>query len=277
MTALAELNLSIAARAYWVGLKALDLGVDAADAPIAGRKVEIARQEMKLALAAIERLVMETGLAWQSIPVDRFLRTQVGLLRDALHYASPEVLRGFGALQPATADYLSTWRPSVIVVIQALARAVEGQAVEMETIELWAPAIGDLDTNALTRYQRPALNGFANAFAADLLLAEAQGRAALPPAHPTISSPYDEQEMARIFAVACVLEARLDTMTSAFALSAPRGVTAAFIVQRSMRHAQDCLNQVSDEASALGDARASAFAGLSVSAGRHLMLALNLT
>lgn len=40
--ALTALNLSIAARAYWVGLKALDLGVDAADAPLSGRKAAIA-------------------------------------------------------------------------------------------------------------------------------------------------------------------------------------------------------------------------------------------
>lgn len=274
--ALAALNLSIAARAYWVGLKALDLGVDAADAPLSGRKAAIARQEMKLALAAIERLVVATGLAWQPIPVDRLLRTQVGLLRDALHYASPEVLQGFGALKPATVDFLSAWRQSVIMVIEALARAVEGKAVEMETIALWSPAIGDLDTDALTRYQRPALNGFANVFAADLLLVEAQGRAALPPGHPTIASPYDGGEMARMLAVARVLEARLDMLTSAFALKVSRGVTAAIVVQRSLRHAQDCLNQLSDEASIVGDARAPAFADLSVSAGQNYILALNL-
>ncbi len=275
LTVLAELNLSIAARAYWVGLKALDLGADADDAMLSQGKTEAARREMRLALTAIERLVAEMGLEWQPIPADRQLRTQVGLLRDALHYASPKALRGFGDLKPATADYLTAWRLSVSMVIETLAEAVEGAEVALR--EPWTPDIGGLDANALNRHQRPALNGFANAFAAELLLVEAQGLAARPPTHPTIASPYTDPDLARILAITRALGAHLDRLASAFALSVPRRATAATIVQRSMHHARDCLNQLSDEASALGNARASVFAGLSVSAGLNLMLALNLT
>ena len=277
LAALTALNLSIAARAYWIGLQALDLGPAAANAPAFQSKTETARREMRLALTAIERLVAEMGLEWQPIPADRQLRTQVGLLRDALHHASPEALRGFGDLKPATADYLSIWTQSVTMAIETLAEAVEGTVAEVALRESWTPDIGGLDANALNRCQRPALHGFASAFAAELLLAEAQGQAALPPGHPTISSPYDGQEMARILAVACTLEAWLGALTSAFTLSVPRCASTATIVHRSMHDALECLRQLSSAASVLGDTRASALAGLSVTTSHNLMLALNLT
>jgi len=270
------LNLSIAARAYWIGLKALYLGANAVAAPISRSKTEAARREMKLALAAIEHLAAEMGLEWQSLPVDRQLRTQVGLLQDALYYASPEALRGFGSLKPATADGVLAWRRSAMTVIETLANAVEGKQTQMESLDLEMSAVGTLDTNALNRYQRSALDSFANAFAIDLLLLKAQSLAVLPPGHPTMSSPYDKQEMEQILAVASALEARLDTLISAFALSTPLGTAAVTVVHRSMHDAQECLRQLSGEASVLGDARAPEFARLSVMTGRNLMLALNL-
>jgi hypothetical protein len=103
---------------------------------------------MRLALTAIERLVAEMGLEWQPIPADRQLRTQVGLLRDALHHASPEALRGFGDLKPATADYLSIWTQSVTMAIETLAEAVEGTVAEVGLRESWTPDIGGLDANS---------------------------------------------------------------------------------------------------------------------------------
>jgi len=277
LAARAALNLSIAARAYWVALQALNIGAAAPDAPIARHKAEVAHQEMDQARAAIERLMADIGLAWQIIPVDRLLRTQVGLLRDALYYASPEALQGFGALQPATADFLASWREVVLTVITALARAVEGESTTVETSAWAAAANGDLGADALSQYQRPALNGFAHAFAADLLLAEALSQAAWPPSHPTFTSPYDAPAVAQMLAITRILDGQLAAFVSALSLSTRRGAAAATIVQRSLRHAQDCLAQVSNEAGDLGDARAPMFAGLSVTAGHNLLLALNLT
>jgi hypothetical protein len=150
LSALAELNLSITARAYWVGLNALDLEAGASDAPPSRPKTETARREMRLALTAIERLVAEMGLEWQPIPADRQLRTQVGLLRDALHHASPKALQGFGNLKPATADCLSIWTQSVTMAIETLTEAVEGTVAAVALRESWTPDIGGLDANALT-------------------------------------------------------------------------------------------------------------------------------
>jgi len=275
--ALAALNFSIAARAYWVGLKALDLGVDATDAALSQPRTEAARREMRVTLAAIERLAARMDLTWQTIPLDRQLQTQVGMLIDTMYYASPEAVQGYGFLKPAATDYLSAWRQPVMMVMETLEEAVEGRGTEAEPLVPEMPAVGDLGADALSKDQRSALNGFVNAFAADLLLAEARSLATLPPGHPTIVSPYSELDLARILAGTHALEACLNALTSAFALGAFQCATVATIVQRAVYHARDCLRQVSGAASALGDRRTPAFAKLSIAAGRDYLLALNLT
>jgi len=273
VTDLAALNLSIAARSYWVGLQALDLGAHTTDNPIAPRKAEFARHELESALAAIEELTATAGLDWQPVPIDRLLRTQVGRLRDSLYYASPAALEGFGTVDLLTADCLSEWSRSANPMIDVLEYAVEGRTGKAYTPG--EPAGAGCDTPELSVHQRPALTGFARAFASHLLF-RARGQAALPPSHPTIASPYDMAALLEMLEGASRLQAHLRALTAAFALNVPLGATAAALVQRSMHDALECLGQLTRLPGTQNDDWPVSCARLCVLAGQHQTLALNL-
>ncbi len=273
-TNLAALNLSIAARSYWVGLQALDLGAHTTDNPIAPQKAESARRELESALAAIEKLTATAGLEWQTIPIDRLLRTQVGRLRDSLYYASPAALGGFGTVDLLAADYLSAWSQAANPMIDVLADAVEGR--RGKTTVPGTRAGAGRDTPKLSAHQRPALTGFARAFGSHLLLFRARGQAALPPSHPTLASPYDRVALLEMLEGASSLQAHLHTLTSAFAINVPLGATAAALVQRSMHDALECLGQLARLAGAQNGDWTVSCARLCVLAAQHQTLALNL-
>jgi hypothetical protein len=274
---LSALNLSIAARAYRIGLRVLDLGESAAVSSTPDHRVEIVRHETTAILRVIEQQMVYLGMEWRNIPVDRQIRTQVGLLQDSLYYAGPEALKGFGELTPAATDYLVSWRRSTMAMLGDLANAVERTQMAAETAATRLAVDGSPLADTLNKYQCLALNAFAQPFAADLMLAEAQGLAALPPGHPTVVSPYTDREMEQIFTVLGVLGPGLNMLISAFALDVSWRRTSAVLVHRLAYQAEECLSQVSDRVSRAGDARASAFASLSLRARQGLTLTLNLT
>ena len=277
MDPLIELHLSIAARAYYVAMKALEVGANVADSIRSEQQFQATRLATHLALVDMECLATEINLTWQPVPVDRQLRTQAGILRDALHHASPETLRGFGALKPEATGYLAIWRRSAVETVVALAQAIEGDATE-GTLPSDPSRTGNrAAADALNSYQRMALRGFAEAFASELLLVRAYTIAALPPGHPTITSPYSEQQIQGILAAVGALEMCVHALTSASVIAIPPSRAAAVIALHQMQQAKSCTDLAGQEANRLGDAHLRKLAELSIAAGRLQMLALNLT
>ncbi len=206
------LDLSIAARAYCVAGGVLKSNAGLTTFPRNQRLIGA----IAVANAGIEDLMVEFDLAWQAVPVKRFLRTQLDLLSDALGYASPDALRGYGPLNENAAACLATWHSTLQKLVRTSAQHVEVHENERSPEgqnpfqELSEPC-----SVVFSSHQRTAINSFLQAFSKDLLLLRSYALAGTPPILPVFISNYTREDVSQILACAHTLNAYLETSATA--------------------------------------------------------------
>jgi len=262
---------------YYLILKTLEPFWGIADSTRPGDRFAAVYLATERIESELERLVTRMRLTWRVGPVNRFLRTQVGLLQDMLQYARPEALRGFGPLDATASAYLAAWHLSAGALLDALAQAVdESDAMSNLREPLPAPETPAAAAGPLNAYQQVALRSFLNAFARELLLVKAYGMIALPPIPSVFFSLYGEWQVARILSTQHTAEAFLQALGAAFGMAIPWHEAAADVVVRLARQAEESISLVSQEAGLSGDAYRREISGLHLMARRLHAIALNL-
>jgi hypothetical protein len=275
LSSLAELHLSAAARAYGVALSTLDAFVLLV--PAGGTiRLQEGRDAVRAARNALTMTLTDMGLAWNAVPVSRFLRSHAGILSDSLYYASAAAIRGYGALGPPVSDFLTDWHRIALEAFEDLNQAIYGRpGSDARTPSPLLVQPGSLH-GELGQHQQLALSGALCSLAQTLLLIKAYANAGLPPLSPAFAPSYAEEQLRYILVAEGNVEGHLEALGAAFATALPWRSFARDNIIRATRDASESLSLVSTAAWQHGDSHLVRLAELAVAAGRVQTLALNL-
>ncbi len=248
----ARLNFSAAGRAYWL---AQVITVPFLDSPGPAERANAfltVAQVIEQARAGLEELASQMKVRWHPLPLERFLRTQVGMLQDLLPYARPEALRGYGALDSRLSADLERWQERASATINSLA-----EAVGAETVRALPSSPGELapladHREALNAHQRIALEGFLAACARELILTHAYAASCTATASALVAhlftSAYAEERVGRILTAQAAIRDCLQMLAIATGASLSWRDAAADAIVYHLRQAEECIAFVSQAA-----------------------------
>lgn len=241
-------NLSIAARAYAVSKEGCNLTSHRHDLSRRAQLLLIP-PAIEEAEATIAELVAALDLTWHPIPLIRYMRTQVNELRDALAYARPAAIRGYGQLAADVEEYLTCaqrdlqqWQSQVARQIEAPSHTHTPAGADAED---WA-----LPVNALTMHQHRALHTCIQTSMQETLLLHSYTLCARAPRLPIFQTSFTAAEIDSILRLVEQMEYRLETMAATLGLSISwRDACAELIVTyaaRAQLSAQQVLHAISE-------------------------------
>jgi hypothetical protein len=245
------LDLSVAARAYSVATRALELLRDRTSSLQFRERVQAAQDVVTTANCRVETLMARLDLHWQTAPVARFLRSQLDLLKDALEYARPEAIGEYGDLEATAGLHLDRRYRLTSILLGKLERVIERQVPDWD-VEEATPVETPSAIGALTANQRTALRSCLLVLAKELVLLQSYALSATPPHPPAFTSAYCPAHIFQILSQVHEVEACLDVtgVTLAVAVPWPAAVAqlAVHYTARAEESAQQVLHMISQSA-----------------------------